>query len=165
MSDFDGCGTGPAAAGRGIDGATGASDAPVLTEVRGGTLADAAIWGGILSTAFAVMQFLFGPVVGSLSDRFGRRPVLLVSLVAMAADYVVMALAHTIWLLLAARIVGGITAAVIAQMIQANPKLTPQQVYNILTATAKPRDDFDSHRQGAGLLDAPAAVLAAKELA
>lgn len=58
-----------------------------------------------------------------------------------------------------------ITAAVIAQMIQANPKLTPQQVYNILTATAKRRDNFEDHRQGAGLLDAPAAVLAAKDLA
>lgn len=56
-----------------------------------------------------------------------------------------------------------ITAAVIAQMLEANPKLTPQQVYNILTDTAKPKNNFDSHRQGAGLLDAPAAVLAAKQ--
>ncbi len=83
----------------------------LLTEVQGGSLANAAIWGGILSTSFAVMQFLFGPVIGGLSDRFGRRPVLLVSLVVMALDYVVMALAGSIWLLLAGRIVGGITAA------------------------------------------------------
>ena len=83
----------------------------LIREVNGGTLSQAALWGGILSTTFAVMQFLFGPVVGGLSDRFGRRPVLLTSLVVMAADYVVMALAGSIWLLLAGRIVGGITAA------------------------------------------------------
>ena len=83
----------------------------LLREVQGGTLSDAALWGGALSAAFAVMQFLFGPIVGSLSDAYGRRPVLLVSLFMMAADYLVMALAGSIWLLLAARIVGGITAA------------------------------------------------------
>jgi MFS transporter, DHA1 family, tetracycline resistance protein len=57
------------------------------------------------------MQFLFGPVIGNLSDRFGRRPVMLVSLAVMAADYLVMAVAGSIWLLLAGRIVGGIAAA------------------------------------------------------
>jgi len=57
------------------------------------------------------MQFLFGPVVGALSDRWGRRPVLLISLLAMAADYVIMALAGSLWLLLVGRILGGITAA------------------------------------------------------
>ncbi|MCE8531119.1 TCR/Tet family MFS transporter [Ruegeria pomeroyi] len=83
----------------------------LIVEVKGGTLADAALWGGVLSTAFAAMQFLFGPIIGSLSDAFGRRPVLLVSLFVMALDYVVMAVAGSIWLLLAGRIVGGITAA------------------------------------------------------
>lgn len=83
----------------------------LIREVTGGGLADAALWGGVLATSFAVMQFLFGPTVGSLSDRFGRRPVLLVSLAVMALDYLVMALAGTIWLLLAGRIVGGIAAA------------------------------------------------------
>ena len=73
----------------------------LIREVGGGSLAEAAIWGGILTTTFAVMQFIFGPIVGGLSDRFGRRPVLLVSLVVMALDYVVMALAGSIWLLLA----------------------------------------------------------------
>jgi DHA1 family tetracycline resistance protein-like MFS transporter len=83
----------------------------LIREVRGGTLGEAALWGGLLATSFAVMQFLCGPALGSLSDRFGRRPVLLISLLVMAADYVVMALAGSIWLLLAGRIVGGITAA------------------------------------------------------
>jgi len=83
----------------------------LIREVNGGTIAAAALWGGVLSTSFAVMQFVFGPVLGGLSDRFGRRPVLLVSLIVMSADYLVMAVAGSIWLLLAGRIVGGITAA------------------------------------------------------
>ncbi|MEW2919222.1 TCR/Tet family MFS transporter [Ruegeria sp. ANG10] len=83
----------------------------LIVEVQGGTLADAAIWGGVLSTAFAAMQFVFGPILGNLSDAYGRRTVLLVSLFVMSLDYVVMAIAGSIWLLLAGRIVGGITAA------------------------------------------------------
>lgn len=83
----------------------------LLIEVQGGSLASAAIWGGVLSTVFAVMQFLFGPVLGNLSDRFGRRPVLLLSLVVMSLDYLLMAVAGSIWLLLFGRVIGGITAA------------------------------------------------------
>ena len=83
----------------------------LIQEVGGGTLAEAAIWGGILSTTFAVMQFLFGPVMGGLSDRFGRRPVLLIALFIMALDYVLMALASALWVLLLGRVIGGITAA------------------------------------------------------
>ncbi|MBO9409935.1 MULTISPECIES: TCR/Tet family MFS transporter [unclassified Ruegeria] len=83
----------------------------LIVEVRGGTLASAAVWGGVLSTAFAAMQFVFGPILGNLSDAYGRRAVLLVSLFVMSLDYVVMALAGSIWLLLVGRIVGGVTAA------------------------------------------------------
>lgn len=83
----------------------------LLQQVTGGSLAQAAVWGGTLSAVFAVMQFLFGPVIGSLSDRFGRRPVLLISVGIMALGYLVMATAQTIGLLLAARVVTGITAA------------------------------------------------------
>lgn len=83
----------------------------LIMEVRGADISNAAIWGGILSSIFAVMQFGFSPMVGSLSDRFGRRPVLLTSNGVMALDYLVMALAGTIWLLVLGRIVGGITSA------------------------------------------------------
>ncbi|MFT5897154.1 MAG: DHA1 family tetracycline resistance protein-like MFS transporter, partial [bacterium] len=83
----------------------------LLTGIQGGTLGNAAMWGGILTAIFAVMQFLFGPVVGALSDRFGRRPVLLASLIVMSLDYLVMAVAGSIWLLFIGRLVGGITAA------------------------------------------------------
>ena len=83
----------------------------LLQELGGSTLANAAIWGGILSTVFAAMQFLFGPLVGNISDRFGRRKVLLISLLVMAFDYVVMGFAHALWLLFITRVLGGITAA------------------------------------------------------
>ncbi len=83
----------------------------LLEQVTGGSLAQAAVWGGALSASFAIMQFLFGPIMGSLSDRYGRRPVLLISVGFMALGYLVMAIASSIWLLLAARLVTGITAA------------------------------------------------------
>jgi MFS transporter, DHA1 family, tetracycline resistance protein len=83
----------------------------LIEDVTGGTLAEAAIWGGVLATSFAVMQFLFGPIIGSLSDRFGRRPILLLSLGLMALAYLGMALAGSMAVLLAARIFAGITAA------------------------------------------------------
>lgn len=83
----------------------------LIQEVQGGSLATAALWGGVLSTVFAVMQFLFSPLLGNLSDRFGRRPVLLISLAVMSLDYIVMAVAGSIWLLLLGRVIGGITAA------------------------------------------------------
>ena len=83
----------------------------LLREIGGGDLGNAAIWGGVLSTVFAAMQFLVGPTLGSMSDRYGRRPVLLISLVVIAVDFVVMGLAHSIWLLVITRIIGGIAAA------------------------------------------------------
>ena len=83
----------------------------LLIELGAGDLSQAAIWGGILASIFAVMQFLFGPTIGNLSDRYGRRPVLLISLGAMALDYVIMGFAHAMWVLVIGRIIGGITAA------------------------------------------------------
>jgi DHA1 family tetracycline resistance protein-like MFS transporter len=83
----------------------------LIREVTGGSLAQAALWGGVLSTIYAVMQFLFGPLVGALSDRFGRRPVLLVSLAITAVDYVLMALASSMTVLVLARVLGGIMAS------------------------------------------------------
>ena len=60
----------------------------LMQSVTQGTLANAALWGGVITSAFAVMQFLCGPIIGNLSDHFGRRPVLLTSLAFMVVDYV-----------------------------------------------------------------------------
>ena len=83
----------------------------LIREVQGVSLSDAAVWGGILVSVFAITQFLFSPTLGNLSDRFGRRPVLLISMAMMAVDYVIMALAGTIWWLLIGRLLGGVTSA------------------------------------------------------
>lgn len=83
----------------------------LLIELGATDLSRAAVWGGMLATIFAIMQFLFGPTIGNLSDRYGRRPVLLISLAAMSVDYVIMGYAHAIWVLVIGRIIGGITAA------------------------------------------------------
>lgn len=86
----------------------------LLTELTDLPLSEAARWGGTVSLIYALMQFLFGPLLGNLSDRFGRRPVLLVSMIAIAADYLVMALAWNMAVLLVARTLSGIAGATMA---------------------------------------------------
>ena len=66
---------------------------------------------GLLLALYAAMQFLFSPVLGVLSDRYGRRPVLLVSLAGAAIDYAVMAFTPELWLLVVGRAIAGITSA------------------------------------------------------
>ena len=83
----------------------------LMMDVTHSGISQAALWGGIITASFAVMQFLFGPIIGNLSDRFGRRPILLISLAVMSFDYVVMALTGSIWVLLVARSIAGIAAA------------------------------------------------------
>ena len=75
------------------------------------TTADVSVWAGALASIFALMQFLFAPLLGTLSDRVGRKPVILISLIVMVGYYLIMAMAQSVWLLLIGRIVGGITAA------------------------------------------------------
>ena len=83
----------------------------LIRELTDLPLGAAALWGGYLSFVYALMQFAFGPTLGNLSDRFGRRPVLLVSLFTLAVDYVIMGFAPTLWLLFAGRALAGIAGA------------------------------------------------------
>ena len=83
----------------------------LIQEVGNVDLSKAALWGGTLTVVFAINQFLFSPIIGGMSDTYGRRPVLLVALFVMALDYLVMGFAHAMWLLFLGRFVGGITAA------------------------------------------------------
>ena len=97
----------------------------LIESVTGEGLATAALWGGVLATSYAVMQFIFGPVIGSLSDWYGRRPVLLLSLAVMAFAYLCMALAPNIWILVGARLLAGIAAATHATATAFIADITP----------------------------------------
>ncbi|MBB6488771.1 TCR/Tet family MFS transporter [Rhizobium lusitanum] len=66
---------------------------------------------GVMTALYAAMQFVFAPVLGSLSDNLGRRPVLLVSLAGAAVNYVIMAFAPQLWMLLLGRAIAGLTSA------------------------------------------------------
>lgn len=83
----------------------------LMERVGAGTTAEGSVWGGILLAAYAATQFLFGPVVGGLSDAHGRRPVLLIALILLAIDYVIMAVAGSFWLLLVGRLLAGMSGA------------------------------------------------------
>ena len=83
----------------------------LITELIHGNLSDAATYGGWLTFAYAIMQFIFAPILGNLSDRFGRRPVLLFSLFGFGIDYLFLAFAPTIWWLFLGRIIAGVTGA------------------------------------------------------
>jgi len=76
-----------------------------------GTIRQAAPWAAFLALAYAITQFLFSPLIGNLSDKFGRRPVLLSSLLGFSIDYLFLAFAPTIWWLFVGRIIAGITGA------------------------------------------------------
>lgn len=70
-----------------------------------------ALFGGLLTFSYAIMQFLFAPVLGNLSDKYGRRPVLLFSLLGFGLDYLLLAFAPSIGWLFVGRIIAGITGA------------------------------------------------------
>ncbi|MGH8189796.1 MAG: MFS transporter, partial [Steroidobacteraceae bacterium] len=83
----------------------------LVEDFMGGDTQKAAAVYGVFGTAWALMQFLFMPVLGSLSDRFGRRPIILLSNVGLGLDYILMALAPSVRWLFIGRVISGITAA------------------------------------------------------
>jgi MFS transporter, DHA1 family, tetracycline resistance protein len=82
---------------------------------------------GLFGTAWAVMQFLFSPILGGLSDRFGRRPVVLLSNLGLALDYVLMALAPSLTWLFVGRVISGITSASVSTAFAYIADLTPAE--------------------------------------
>jgi DHA1 family tetracycline resistance protein-like MFS transporter len=83
----------------------------LIQELTGGTVSDASKYGGWMMFAYAIMQFLFSPILGGLSDRFGRRPILLISLFGFGLDYLFLAFAPTIAWLFVGRLLAGICGA------------------------------------------------------
>lgn len=83
----------------------------LLEEMTGGDLSTASRWGGWLMFTYAGMQFLFSPIIGGLSDRYGRRPVILAALFAFGIDFILSGLAPNIWWFFVGRLLAGITGA------------------------------------------------------
>ena len=83
----------------------------LIAQLIHGTLSQAARYGGWMLFSYAAMQFVFSPIIGGLSDRYGRRPVLLFSLFGFGIDYLFLAFAPTIGWLFVGRLIAGITGA------------------------------------------------------
>ena len=83
----------------------------LIREMTGGDFGSAADWVGIISTVYALVQFFSTPVLGALSDRYGRRPVILLSNLGLGLDFILLAVANTLPLFIVARIISGLTAA------------------------------------------------------
>ena len=102
---------------------------PVLPTIvlgfMGGDTASAAEVFGVFATVWGLMQFLCSPLLGALSDRYGRRPVILISCLGLGLDYVFMAVAPSITLLLVGRVISGITAATISTAFAYIADVTP----------------------------------------
>ena len=105
--------------------------APVLPDLirsfEGGDFARASSIGGYFGLAWATMQFVFSPLLGAWSDRFGRRPVMLISCFGLAIDYVIMALAPSLRWLFVGRIISGITTSNIATAFAYVTDVTPPE--------------------------------------
>ncbi len=83
----------------------------LIKAMSGGDTASASTWNALFATAWGLMQFLCGPILGALSDRYGRRPVLLISIFGLFGDFLFMAFAPTLAWLFLGRLLNGITAS------------------------------------------------------
>jgi DHA1 family tetracycline resistance protein-like MFS transporter len=97
----------------------------LVVDFLAGDTARAAEIYGVFGIVWALMQFLFSPLHGALSDRFGRRPLILISNIGLAFDYVLMALAPNLWWLFVGRVLSGITAASISTSYAYVADVTP----------------------------------------
>ena len=99
----------------------------LIEDFLGGDTAGAAKVYGVFGTVWALMQFLSMPVVGALSDRFGRRRVVLLSNLGLGLDYVLMALAPNLWWLFVGRVISGMTAASVSTGMAYIADVTPPE--------------------------------------
>src|SRR6266513_2842621 len=104
---------------------------PVIPRVSfdflGGAMTDAAKWRARFAVVFALMQFFCSPLLGVLSDRFGRRPIILLSNLGLGLDYIVMAMAPTLSWLFLGRIISGITTSSIPTAMAYIADVTPRE--------------------------------------
>ncbi|HEX2609117.1 MAG TPA: TCR/Tet family MFS transporter [Flavisolibacter sp.] len=83
----------------------------LIGKLTGGNISQVSVWSGWLTVTYAILQFFCAPIIGNLSDKYGRRPVLLLSLLGFGIDYLFMAFAPTIGWLFLSRIIAGITGS------------------------------------------------------
>lgn len=111
----------------------------LVQQFLGGNLASAVAWTGVFGTVYALVQFLCTPLQGALSDRFGRRPVILISNFGLGVDFLFMALVNTLPLLLIGRMISGVTAASIstanAYIADVTPPERRARAYGMIGAT------------------------------
>ena len=100
---------------------------------------DAAPWVGALIASYAAMQFFAAPLLAELSDRFGRRPVILTSVFGLGCDYVLLTFAPNLWWLFAGRLIAGVTsanvAAATAYIADVSPEADRAKLYGLVGAT------------------------------
>jgi DHA1 family tetracycline resistance protein-like MFS transporter len=105
--------------------------APVLPNLiihfEGGDISRAAVITGVFGFAWATMQFIFSPILGSLSDRYGRRPIILLSCAGLGFDYILMALAPSLGWLFVGRLISGITTSNISTTFAYVTDVTPPE--------------------------------------
>jgi len=99
----------------------------LVQDFVGGSIASAAVWVGIFGTAFAAIQFVSAPIQGALSDRFGRRPVILLSCLGLGLDFIFMALANSLPWLMVGRVLSGIASASFTTANAYIADITPQE--------------------------------------
>ncbi|MEM8751015.1 MAG: TCR/Tet family MFS transporter [Pseudomonadota bacterium] len=99
----------------------------LVRELSGTDIAESAVIYGLLMSGFALVQFIISPFIGALSDRFGRRPILLISLAGLCADYIILALAPNLAWLVIGRIVAGIFSATVSTANAYIADITPRE--------------------------------------
>jgi len=99
----------------------------LIGQLTGGSVAEAAVIGGYLVFAYSLMQFLFGPALGNLSDRFGRRPIILVALAGLTIDYTIMGFANSLVLIFIGHTIAGISGASVATATAYIADITPRE--------------------------------------
>ena len=99
----------------------------LILDFLGGEMTDTAKWSGRFAVVFALMQFFFSPLLGVLSDKFGRRPVILLSNLGLGLDYIVMAMAPTLYWLFLGRIISGVTTSSIPTAMAYISDVTPKE--------------------------------------
>src|SRR3954463_13667183 len=99
----------------------------LILDFLGGEMTNAAKWSARFAVVFALMQFFFSPFLGVLSDRFGRRPIILLSNLGLGLDYIVMAMAPTLSWLFLGRIISGITTSSIPTAMAYIADVTPKE--------------------------------------